>query len=554
MLKRRSIKTKLVVVLALLLASVCVLAVGGWWGLNRYRQLAESVAHVTAEFGAANDLYRLAEMLRESNARIYEGHIRDGKSDADFFTHRTSRIEDATFGLTREDFERNLETYEDRVAEHRGDDPLLIDAGRRKVHLREIRESFEELESVLDRVSKPDSYATRLRDALERLVQETQTYAETLGSGMGEFRAEVRASHRTWNAITWFCAILAVVLVGLLLWSFWTLLVQPFRTLLDGSRLVAGGEFGHRIYLETGDELNELADAMNAMSEKFQLAYGHLDSLRRNLQQQVEDRTREVIRNEQLASVGFLAAGVAHEINNPLTSIAWAAESLEAQMADLEETDASCVNAEAAAALQTTLRQVQEEAFRCKGITDRLLDFSRMSDVRREPTDVGRLVEDVVELVSKVGEFRCKTIRTHRDDTVIAQVNSHQIRQVVLNLLTNALESVDSQGSVDVYVRSDSESARVTVVDTGCGMTDEVMRHLFEPFFTRRRDGTGTGLGLSITYRIVSQHGGSLVPHSDGVGRGSRMELRLPLQPESDADNRPPESDTAWTHDSYQAA
>jgi len=137
---------------------------------------------------------------------------------------------------------------------------------------------------------------------------------------------------------------------------------------------------------------------------------------------------------------------------------------------------------------------------------------------------------------------------------VIAQVNSHQIRQVVLNLLTNALESVDSQGSVDVYVRGDSESARVTVVDTGCGMTDEVMRHLFEPFFTRRRDGTGTGLGLSITYRIVSQHGGSLVPHSDGVGRGSRMELRLPLQPESDADNRPPESETAWTHDSYQAA
>ena len=92
------------------------------------------------------------------------------------------------------------------------------------------------------------------------------------------------------------------------------------------------------------------------------------------------------------------------------------------------------------------------------------------------------------------------------------------------------MESVDTDGFVDVYVRNRGRHAQVIVEDNGCGMTREVREHLFEPFFTRRQDGTGTGLGLSITYRIVSQHHGSLVAHSDGEGKGSRLELLLPIE------------------------
>ena len=165
------------------------------------------------------------------------------------------------------------------------------------------------------------------------------------------------------------------------------------------------------------------------------------------------------------------------------------------------------------------------------------MHFSRLSDTTRASEDIGELVTRVVSMVGKVGEYRCKTIKTHTDSDVIAYCNSQETQQVVLNLVSNALESVDTDGEVDVHVKSEidplsgSRQAVVVVEDNGCGMDQEVMDHLFEPFFTRRRDDTGTGLGLSISYRIVSQHHGSLTPHSEGEGRGSRMVLRLPAAP-----------------------
>jgi signal transduction histidine kinase len=324
-------------------------------------------------------------------------------------------------------------------------------------------------------------------------------------------------------------------MVGILLWAFRSLVVKPFRTLLDGSRLVAGGQFDHRIDLGTGDELSELADAMNDMTDRFQGALRQVNSYCTDLDRQVRERTREVIQNEHLASVGFLAAGVAHEINNPLATVAWSAESLQSRVAEIAmlASPDRLVDDELCDALTTNLRRIEDEAYRCKGITEKLLDFSRLSEIRRAPTDLVELVTDVVTMVGKVGKYRCKTIRTHFEGPVVAHVNPQEIRQVVLNLVTNSLESVDCDGAVDVHVRTHRACASVAVEDNGCGMTAEVLRHLFEPFFTRRRDGTGTGLGLSITYRIVSQHGGSLTASSDGEGCGSRLEMLLPLTAES---------------------
>jgi signal transduction histidine kinase len=200
--------------------------------------------------------------------------------------------------------------------------------------------------------------------------------------------------------------------------------------------------------------------------------------------------------------------------------------------------------------LFTNLRRIEEEAYRCKGITEKLLDFSRLSEVRRARTDLVELVSDVVLMVGKVGKYRCKTIRLHVDDPVIVSINPQEIRQVVLNLVTNALESLDVDGAVDVHVETTDEQAVVVVHDNGCGMNQEVLTHLFEPFFTRRRDGTGTGLGLSITYRIVSQHGGSLIAHSEGEGRGSRLEMHLPRVAESEQSHVTITS--GWSHEPYQ--
>jgi signal transduction histidine kinase len=114
-------------------------------------------------------------------------------------------------------------------------------------------------------------------------------------------------------------------------------------------------------------------------------------------------------------------------------------------------------------------------------------------------------------------------------DPVVADVNPQEIKQVVLNLITNALDSVDAGGTLAIRLSRRGGAAELVFADDGCGMTDEVLAHLFEPFFTRKRHGQGTGLGLSIVHRIVTDHGGQIDAESDGPGRGSRIRVSLPL-------------------------
>ena len=175
------------------------------------------------------------------------------------------------------------------------------------------------------------------------------------------------------------------------------------------------------------------------------------------------------------------------------------------------------------------LQRIQEEAFRCKGITSGLLDFSRMGDVKKVPTNLYEIIESVIEMVSPLSKYRDRKIYFNGDPSIQAIVNAQEMKQVALNLITNALSCVDPGGIVKIKLEKHKGNAVLSVVDNGCGMTQEVMQHLFEPFFTRRRDEQGTGLGLSITYQIIEDHGGRIVPQSDGPGKGSSFTINLPL-------------------------
>lgn len=555
MLKRRSIRTKSIFALALLSAVVLLLASSGFWGLYKYRQLAKAVGHRAAEIPLASHLSRTAVMLRESYKRSDEIRAREGMLHSsplqdplfDIGSLEKERYNDLAF-----QFGRELDTYRSRLEATADEKSLLVDHSRQLRSLGLIAELFNEI------VAKPPfgvTYRPDLKNKIDALVEETDKHAETIYADMLAFSEDVRGQSRAWIAMAWTSSVLAILILAAFFWSLLSYVVKPFRTLLGGSRLVAGGEFDHRIDLGTEDEMSELANAMNDMTDRFQGTLHQLNVACTDLDRQVRDRTREVIQNEQLASVGFLAAGVAHEINNPLASIAWSSESLQSRCAELSmmDSDHRMVDDELCDALTTNLRRIEEEAYRCKGITEKLLDFSRLSDVQRASTDLSELVQDVVLMVSKVGKFRCKTLRTHAETPVIADVNPQEIRQVVLNLVTNALESVDCDGAVDVYVSVLAERATISVHDTGCGMSQEVLEHLFEPFFTRRRDGSGTGLGLSISYRIVSQHGGSLTADSRGEGCGSRMELSLPLTA-ADNDDNGSQIKLGMNHESYQAS
>ena len=539
MVRRWRIRSKLFIAVSLLLATVLLLAFSGFWGLYRYRHLANSLVQRATEIPYAYELNRHALTLSEIDTRRGQISAREGMIQSSTLgdpIFDIAKLESERFDNALVEFQLTLQQYEAAVADLTETSSPLVDLEGQQQSLANIRTSFESLDGFLrgPHTVEP-TRRLELKAHLSRLVQETDDHLRMIHGGMSAFSRDVRGQYRAWISIAWTCTILAIAMVGMVLLAFRSLVVKPFRTLLDGSRLVAGGQFDHRIDLGTGDELSELANAMNDMTDRFQGALAKVKSWCTDLDKQVQERTREVIQNEQLASVGFLAAGVAHEINNPLATIAWSAESLQSRAAEhAMNQQPDCETAqEWVAELSTNLRRIEEEAYRCKGITEKLLDFSRLGEVRRAPTDLSELVREVVAMVGTVGQYRCKTLNIAAENAVVAHVNSQEVRQVVLNLVTNALESVDTDGAVDISVTSDSEQALIVVSDNGCGMDKEVMKHLFEPFFTRRRDGTGTGLGLSITYRIISQHGGSLTPYSDGEGCGSKMELMLPLEPEN---------------------
>jgi len=541
-LARRTIRTKLMIVLGLMLAVVVLLASSAFWGLQRYRGLADAISLQADEIANTNRLSRSAESLRDIGHRLRR--LQSEKQmfeDSPLLAQRLLN-ETHSFEFALREFERVLTSFRLRTDPAREGELLFIAPQQR---MASIEAMTLQLRKVWDIYAQPailrdDLSLSTLHQELDALAAETEELTTLMHTGMAAFSSDVRGEYRTWITVTWICSAASIVIFGVLAGLFHSLVVKPFRTLILGSRLVAAGQFDHRIDLGTGDELSELADVVNAMTQRFQDTCVELEQERVNLDRQIRDRTREVIQREQLASVGFLAAGVAHEINNPLASIAWSAEALESRLHDvIDGNEASrSLGAEQAMVLGQNLRRIQDEAYRCKGITERLLDFSRLGDVERTPVDVCELVQDVVAMVGTLGKYRCKTLRADCPGNIIARINGQQIRQVALNLITNALECVDTNGAVTVRVRKAEGLVRVIVEDNGCGMTEEVLEHLFEPFFTRRRDGSGTGLGLSITHRIVTQHGGKLIAHSDGPNCGATLQFELPLESQPNTDAR----------------
>jgi signal transduction histidine kinase len=376
---------------------------------------------------------------------------------------------------------------------------------------------------------------------LVRLQNYTRELPSYLQGHMYALAGDVRSRYRAWILLTWFCAVAATALTVLFIVLIYRWVFRPLRCLVKGSRRVASGDFNYQIELASRDEMGELAGAMNDMTTRFR-------TIRDDLDRQVQLRTKQVVRSEQLASVGFLAAGVAHEINNPLASIAMCAESLEGRLLE-----AIPQQSEQSELVSRYLRMIQTEAFRCKGITEKLLDFSRVGEVIRQSADLRELVQSVIEMVRHHGKYQDRKIELAEGEPVIALVNVQEIKQVVLNLVTNALDSVDADGKLTIELGRSGGFAEMTFTDNGCGMTEEVQKHLFEPFFTRKRGGQGTGLGLSIVYRIVSDHGGQIEAASAGLGCGSQFHVTLPL-----AETGQQKSTQAFVHKEnshrYQAA
>jgi signal transduction histidine kinase len=397
--------------------------------------------------------------------------------------------------------------------------------------------SFGETLDALEKICVAIESNADIREAVNqyedirtKLARDLDTEASTIYGSLYQRMTKAKGHFRTSLTILLSTTILSVLLMTGLLHFFYRWTFYPLRDLQLGVGQVARGDFDHPIVVNSGDEMQELAAAFNDMTRRLRDMYA-------DLARQVNERSRQLVRSERLAGVGFLAAGVAHEINNPLASIAFCGEALEARLGDLLDAPAGKpVDREADREVITRyLKMVQEEAFRCKAITERLLEFSRGGELRREPTDLAEVIHSVLDIAQHLQIAKGKDVRfnakTPGARPLIAEVNAQEVKSVVLNLVVNALESMNEGGSLTIGLGMNDGLAEMVFADTGCGMSAEILENIFEPFYTRSRTGKGTGLGLSISHRIVNQHGGEIEATSPGPGQGSTFTVRLPLRP-----------------------
>lgn len=522
-------------VLGLLLV-VALLSFAAFQGVWKFRTLTKNIRAKSIELPLAADLNLKISQLRSvlwednqfcSTSIAYQAGEKTPTVPVEF-TAKCTAVEAALDNYYQQLVQTDPESPNISETEAGSSKELLFVANFRK-RLEKIKRDHHAGDEIL---LSDHGLISSLREDLEKLQTSAAELPLFTQQRMIAFAEQARREYQTAN---WLCVVFTITTIGvitILMARFRRRIFNPLETLLEGSRQVAAGNYSHRIRLEHDDEVSELADALNAMTQNFQM-------IQKDLNRKVRQRTREVIRSEKMASVGFLAAGIAHEINNPLASIAWSAEALEMRVheilpsgnmagGDEASEDQSDSNADVNQ-MKKYLAMIQEEAFRCKEITASLLDFSRMGDPKKAQTNIAHVVGTVVEMLKPLSKYRDKNIHFRADYSVIATANAQELKQVALNLITNALSSVEEGGTVEIDLSSENGQAVLRVTDDGCGMTEEIKEHLFEPFFTRRRDGQGTGLGLSITYQIIQEHGGDIEPSSAGPGKGSTFVVRLPL-------------------------
>jgi signal transduction histidine kinase len=522
------VRVKLFIGVGLLLAMVAILSSSGLYSTYAYRNLVKTLSWRVSELPLA------AEMSAHvADMRVALSEVRGLRASG--FPDSQPELLSLRVGLARQQFVSQLGDVEDTLAEYCSLLEHKLRAAGSMGDTQPERDAVQRIEDSLQRIHQTSSdenwmYNEVKLNELDREVIDLQIMAVDLPthlhSTLKGFAAEVRGRYHALLIGLWITSAMAALVFAVFVRLFYHWIFRPLDILIRGSRKVAGGDFDYHVQLQTHDEMSELAAAMNDMTLRFR-------TIRDDLDRQVQQRTKQVVRNEQLASVGFLAAGVAHEINNPLASIAICAESLEGRVRELLNGADSAGSREGSdeqgPIIANYLRMIQSEAFRCKGITEKLLDFSRIGPPKRQLTDLRELVQGVIEMIGHLGRYQGKTIALYDGPAVSASVNGQELKQVVLNLLTNALDSLGDDGRVEIRLESRDRMAELSVADNGCGMDPAVMERVFEPFFTRRRAGQGTGLGLSICYRIVSDHGGTIEARSPGPGQGAIFLVRLPL-------------------------
>ena len=418
----------------------------------------------------------------------------------------------------------------------RGNSPDSIGIARRlKQQIDLLTYLGEQTVAARDRVQdevgeagEPHRPAIDLRKDLEVALEQIEAQEQQLGRELDEASVqaeeELATAHRN---LIFFVA--ASGLFGLLfaaLVAIWLSkrIARPAELLRDAAQRFADGDFETRAPVQSNDEMGQLCTSFNQLAAEVERLVSELrESLHR-----LQKSQGQLVQSGKMAAVGELAAGVAHELNNPLSVVLTYSVLLQESC---EKKNAE----EALTSLPERLELIRTSAERCRTIIDGLLQFSRQEDDRFSPVPLADVVHRTFDLVE--AQLRRHRIQHHFEfpaDLPPLQANANQLQQVFTNLALNAMQAMDSGGELRIAASANHESSlcMIKVSDTGQGIPPDHLEKIFEPFFTTKSNGAGTGLGLSIVYGIVQNHGGKIFADSR-VGQGTTFRLQLPLAPTS---------------------
>lgn len=530
-----TLKGKMLIGVGLVLTIVGTLTISSLWAILSYRDVVSDLDRHLNSIPQRRELIEaFAAMLEPLQARLpddtdgcaarqwlFQDRLANAEVRTGEATTKLARLPSQPgFAAARDLAQERLWEIDHRLGEMRREQRLLLDPKQTNKARTSLRNQVNALQDIAAGIPDFGNSLPQL------LVTSRQTYRASLW----------------WVSISTGLVVMLLV-VGLFAGRRW--ISRPWKKLLEGTHRVAQGKFDYRVRLDTRDEFAELADSFNRMTDRF---VETRDKLERDARELAEQLTRQ----ERLAGLGFLSAGIAHELNNPLTAIRWTSESLLTRFATLFGN----VSPQNAAFVENYLKMIQCESSRCQQITAKLLDFARGGDGLRANQDLTQIIHEVMHLVRAMSKYRECEIVFDRSEPCVLEVNGNEIKQVVLNLVANGLDAIEDAtrqvnrrprlsgsslaslsnsessstvaGRLEIRLNEFTDHVELEFQDTGCGMSADVLRRIFDPFFTTKPTGQGTGLGLPICHRIVTEHGGRLAAASAGSGCGSTFRLSLP--------------------------
>jgi len=341
--------------------------------------------------------------------------------------------------------------------------------------------------------------------------------------------AENERLHRSQKLFMAYFAIDFILLLGFGSFILSQIVVKPINRLLSATEKITGGQYGQQVHVSGSAELIRLAESFNDMSrsllDKEQQVSEHVAALER-ANEELRQAREEAIHTEKMASIGLLAAGMAHEVGTPLASIMGYAELISGEQPDNP-------------VIQDYTRRISGDCSRIDHIVRGLLDFAKPRGSSVEACDLSPLIAATLELLTQQGVFKHIKVATQLDDQLsMALVDPHQLQQVLINLILNSRDAMQDGGKLALRVRQEASPAflrnssrclRLDVMDSGGGIPEENLSRIFDPFFTTKPPGKGTGLGLAISARIIEAFGGRITVRSM-AGTGSCFTLWLPAQ------------------------